>query len=116
VYWFNEYRSEKLRAIMHVVERMKRFLNSSNLHLWKYSFKKSWQDEIPFQRGSAVTFLQQYERISTANAQDDALKMAYLESFLEGPAVHWLQRFKADSDNLQKTWTDLEEAFTKKYR
>jgi Retrotransposon gag protein/Zinc knuckle len=58
---------------------------------------------------SATSFLNSYERTSIANGWDDSLKISYLETFLEGAAHLWFQRYKAD--NADKTWLDIRDDF-----
>jgi Retrotransposon gag protein len=64
---------------------------------------------------SADHFIKQYERTSAANGWDNALKMQYLGSFLEGAADLWFKRYADKPENLEKTWTDLKKDFCKEF-
>jgi Retrotransposon gag protein len=64
---------------------------------------------------SAESFLKQYERTSAANGWDNGLKMAYFQSFLEGAANVWFERYRENRNNTDKTWEEVKQDFLLEY-
>ncbi|KAJ8976199.1 hypothetical protein NQ317_018865 [Molorchus minor] len=64
---------------------------------------------------NALSFMKTYERTAAANGWDEKLKIGYFETFLEGAAELWFQRYKTKADNEQKTWAELKKDFKKEF-
>jgi hypothetical protein len=57
----------------------------------------------------ASEFIKAYERSALANGWDDSLKIAYFETFLDGAANIWFQKYKTEKQN--SVWADIDEDF-----
>src|SRR3978361_1848491 len=52
-------------------------------------------------RGVATNFIKDYERSSIANGWNNALKISYFSSFLEGASNLWYKRYSENPANSQ---------------
>lgn len=64
---------------------------------------------------NANNFIAQYERTAAVNGWDSALKMAYFQSFLEGAANHWFERYKNNRNTIHNSWDDVKTDFLQEY-
>ena len=62
-----------------------------------------------------VTFISKYERIAICNGWTDSYKIAYLGSFLEGPATLWYNDYSNEPANKNKTWGQIKKDFIKEF-
>lgn len=65
--------------------------------------------------GNAVSFIKNYERTAAANSWDNNLKITYLGTFLEGAADLWFNRYIANPEHQEKTWTNIKDDFLKEF-
>lgn len=64
-------------------------------------------------KGSAETFLQNYDRCADMNNWKEQHKICYLESYLSGVAISWFRAYKNNSPNSK--WEDIKAAFLHEY-
>lgn len=65
--------------------------------------------------GNIHSFLSAYERTAIANSWNNALKISYLGSFLEGAANIWFTLYKEKPANKDKTWTQVKVDLTNEF-
>lgn len=64
---------------------------------------------------SPLAFVRNYERAALANGWNDAAKINYFGSYVDGVARQWFAAYLRNADNAAKTWRDLVTDFTAEY-
>lgn len=65
--------------------------------------------------GNAVKFMNKYEQCAHINCWTDCEKIYFLESYVSHYAKFWCTNFTKNTQNGNKTWSDLKNAFLKEF-
>lgn len=66
-------------------------------------------------RTDSVAFMNNYERCALSNGWDNAYKLNYLRSFLEGCASDWIMEYANKAENATKRWDEVKADFIREF-
>lgn len=58
-----------------------------------------------------ISFIREYDKITSKNGWNYAFKIKYLECYLENAAFYWYKEYVNDKNNFNKVWSDIKKDF-----